>query len=81
MKNSTKSTDDLIFKGRNTKDAIMGNKTKETIDGKKIKVEQKDPTKDMLSEQKPKLLSSNIVLPDTTNSNTHIVDTFLNPGK
>ena len=81
MKNITKHPEDLIFNGRSTKDAIVANKTKETIDGKKVNVEQKDPLKDILKEEKPKLLSSNIVLPDTTNSNTHVVDTFLNPGK
>ena len=72
---------DMIFKGRNTKDAILGNKTKETIGGKKVNVEQINSAENILKEEKPKLLSANIVLPDTTNSNTHIVDTFLNPGK
>ena len=90
MKNVTKHQEDLIFKGRSTKDAIVANKTKETIVGKTVKVEQKDPLKDMdrkikdkgkIKEEEPKLLSSNIVLPDTTNSNTHVVDTYLNPGK
>ena len=81
IKNITKHPEDLIFKGRSTKDAIVANKTKETIDGKTVNVEQKDPMEDILKEEKPKLLSSNIVLADTTNSNTHVVDTFLNPGK
>ena len=90
IKNITKHPEDLIFKGKSTKDAIVANKTKETIAGKTVKVEQKDPLKDMdrkikdkgkIKEKEPKLLSSNIVLPDTTNSNTHVVDTFLNPGK
>ena len=80
-KNSNGISKDMIFKGRNTKDAILGNKTKETIGGKKVNVEQIDSAENILEEEKPKLLSANIVLPDTTNSNTHIVDTFLNPGK
>ena len=80
-KNRNGISKDLIFKGRNTKDAIVGNKTKETIGGIKVNVEKIDSAENILKEEKPKLLSANIVLPDTTNSNTHIVDTFLNPGK
>ena len=73
--------DDLIFKGRDTKHAILGNKTKETIDGKKVVVKQIDTTKDVLElKDKRKLLKANIVLPDATNSNTHVVDTIQNPG-
>ena len=73
--------DDLIFKGRHTKHAILGNKTKVTIDGKKVVVEQIDTTKDVLElKDKRKLLKANIVLPDATNSNTHVVDTIQNPG-
>ena len=80
-KNRNGISKDMIFKGRNTKDAIVGNKTKETIGGKKVNVEQIDSAENILKEETPKLLSANIVLPDTTNSNTHIVDTFLSPGK
>ena len=72
---------DLVFKGRDTKHAILGNKTKQTIDGKKVVVEQIDTTKDVLElKDKRKLLKANIVLPDATNSNTHVVDTIQNPG-
>ena len=73
--------DNLIFKGRHTKHAILGNKTKETIGGKKVVVKVIDTTKDVLElKDRRKLLKANIVLPDGMNSNTHIVDTVQNPG-
>lgn len=73
--------DKLVFNGTGTKDAIFGQKNKETVSGKKVIVESIDNTKDILKQGKRKMMRANIVLPDATNVNTHIADVVQNPGK
>ena len=66
---------------KDPKDKILGKKTKQTLYGDRIEEESESQSEDVLQKGEQKLLRANIVLPDATNVNTHIVDTIQNPGQ
>ena len=66
---------------KDPKDKILRKKTKQTLYGDRIEEESESRSEDVLQKGEQKLLRANIVLPDATNVNTHIVDTILNPGQ
>ena len=80
---SNSTVDTTIKKlSKGTKDAILGNITKETVGGKKVEIAPVvENATDILKRGEDKLLSANIVLPDGTNVNTHIIDTVRKPGR
>ena len=66
---------------KDPKDKILGKKTKQTLYGDRIEMASESQSEDVLQKGEQKLLRANIVLPDATNVNTHIVDTIQNPGQ
>ena len=79
--NLDEETDENSKSFKDPKDKILGKKTKQTLYGERIEEESESESEDVLQKGEQKLLRANIVLPDATNVNTHIVDTILNPGQ